>query len=308
MKGIQGGQSAACFIWMLLMFSRVRDSGPFWMVLACVCFSTMGLFVKLGSSHFSTAELVFYRSSIALLIIAGMVLGRERSLRVSRPMLKLHLTRSIIGSLAMMLFFFAIGQLPLPTAITLQNTSPLFLMLISIFWLHSMPKRLQIGVIILGFAGVVILLQPTFASAQWFAGLTGLLAGLGGAVAQYNIRELGKAGEPEWRTVFYFSLVSTLFALIWMLLQWRPLSVWTLNSAGMLVSMGIFATAGQFCLTRAFRKGKTLVVATLSYLSVAITSLYGVVFWNDVLPAFSYLAMGLIALSGVLSSLPSKRD
>lgn len=290
------------------MYSRLRDSGPFWMVLACFCFSTMGLFVKLGSSHFSTAELVFYRSIIALLIIAVLVIGQARSLRVGPVMLKLHLTRSIIGSLAMMLFFFTIGQLPLPTAITLQNTSPLFLMLISIFWLRSMPQRLQIGVIILGFAGVVILLRPTFASAQWFAGLTGLLAGLGGAVAQYNIRELGKAGEPEWRTVFYFSLVSTLFAMIWMLLQWQPLSAWTVDSAGMLVGMGVFATGGQFCLTRAFRKGKSLVVATLSYLSVAITSIYGVIFWDDVLPASSYLAMSLIALSGVLSSWPSRRN
>lgn len=285
------------------MFARLRDSGPVWMVLACFFFSTMGLFVKLGSREFSTPELVFYRSAAALLVVASIIWSQKKSLRVSRSMLNLHLTRSIIGSFAMLLFFYAIAHLPLPTAITLQNTSPLFLMLISIFWLRIPPRWMQVFSISLGFLGVVMLLRPTLSESLWLAGLTGLLAGLGAALAQYNIRELGKAGEPEWRIVFYFSLVSTLFGLVWMLFQFHAPTRLTLENIALLVGMGLFATAGQFCLTRAFRTGKTLVVASLSYLSVAITALYGVVFWGDVLPLLSYAAMLLITAAGLLSSL-----
>lgn len=77
-----------------------------------------------------------------------------------------------------MLFFHAIAHLPLPTAITLQNTSPLFLMLIGILWLHMMPGRSQALAIGLGFVGVVLLLRPTLASEQWVVGMLGLLSGL----------------------------------------------------------------------------------------------------------------------------------
>lgn len=72
------------------MRARLRDSGPLWMVLACLCFSTMGLFVKLGSQEFSTPELVLYRSLVALLLMGALALPRGRTLRVPRPMLRLH--------------------------------------------------------------------------------------------------------------------------------------------------------------------------------------------------------------------------
>ena len=290
------------------MLARLRDSGPLWMVLACLCFSTMGLFVKLGSQEFSTPELVLYRSLVALLLMGALALPRGRTLRVPRPMLRLHLTRSVLGSCSMLLFFYAIAHLPLPTAITLQNTSPLFLMLIGILWLHMMPGRSQALAIGLGFVGVVLLLRPTLASEQWVVGMLGLLSGLAAAAAQYNIHELGKAGEPEWRIVFYFSLVSGLFALVWMLLRFQLPAPLTLKNMALLLGLALFATAGQYCLTRAFRKGKSLVVASLSYLTVAITSLYGVIFWGDVLPLTSYAAMGLIALAGVLSSWRGSRS
>ncbi len=284
------------------MLACLRGAGPFWMVLACLSFSTMGLFVKLGSQEFSTPELVFYRSLLALLLVGSLTLPRGKSLRVPRPMLRLHMTRSVIGSFSMLLFFHAIANLPLPTAITLQNTSPLFLMLISIFWLRKMPRRAQAISIAIGFVGVVLLMRPTLSGDQWLTGMLGLMTGFTTAIAQYNIHELGKAGEPEWRTVFYFSLVSMIFALVWMLLRFQPPTPLTLENAALLLGMGSFATAGQYCVTRAFSAGSSLVVASLSYLSVAITSLYGVIFWGDVLPGVSYVAMMLIAVSGVLSS------
>ena len=58
------------------MLARLRDSGPLWMVLACLCFSTMGLFVKLGSQVFSTPELILYRSLVALLLMSVLALPR----------------------------------------------------------------------------------------------------------------------------------------------------------------------------------------------------------------------------------------
>ena len=63
-----------------------------------------------------------------------------------------------------------------------------------------------------GFVGVVALLNPTLHSDQLLDGMIGLVSGVLAAIAMINVRSLGRIGEPEWRVVFYFSLVSTVGA------------------------------------------------------------------------------------------------
>ena len=102
-----------------------------WMIVAGVLFSLMGAFVKLGSVYFSSAELVFYRSLIGLLVIYLIIKTQQKSL--ATPYWKMHVWRGVSGFIALMFFFTAISQLPLATAITLNYTSPLFLALLITF-------------------------------------------------------------------------------------------------------------------------------------------------------------------------------
>jgi drug/metabolite transporter (DMT)-like permease len=292
-----------------MMLKRIYSSGPFWMVVATLCFAMMGVFVKLGSRDFSTGELVFYRSLVALVMIyvSVRVQGRGRSLKVPPTLLRLHLTRSIVGTSSMLLLFYAIAHLPLPTAVTLNNTSSIFLMLISVLWLGQRPGRMQIVAILLGFVGVVLLLRPSFSGSQWLACLIALTSAFGGAIALYNVRELGKAGEPEWRTVFYFSVAGIGVALIWMLFEQRPLAKITFENIAYLLGMAVCATGGQLCLTRAYQRGRSLVVASLNYLNVMFSSLFGVLIWSDSLPLLSYVAMSLIVAGGIVGAAAGMR-
>lgn len=276
---------------------RLRHSGPFWMLAASLLFACMGVFVKLGASQFSTAELVFYRCLVGFLVIGAVVLARGGSLRT--PLLGKHLSRGVAGTLALALYFYAIAHLPLATAVTLNYTSPLFLALLTTFWLHERPSRKLLAALGLGFVGVVLLLQPTFSREQWLAGLLGLASGFGAGVAYLNVRMLGEAGEPEWRTVFYFSLIATVAAGIGMLFdRFSPLR-W--DNIGVLLGMGACATAAQLAMTRAYRMGRTLVVASLAYVTVLCSSLFGMLLFGDVLGLDSWLAMSLIIASGVLT-------
>lgn len=290
------------------MFSRLRDSGPFWMVVSCFSFSTMGVFVKLGSSSFTTAELMFYRALIALLILLAIVRPNKQALQVTGPILRRHFLRSMCGAISMMMGTYATAHLPLPTAVTLQNTAPLFLMLMIAILHRMLPQRMQAFSIALGFCGVILLLRPTLSSDSWFAGAMGLLSGLFTAGSMFNIRELGKYGEPEWRTVFYFLLTSTVMSGIWIMIQPYAMAPLNWTNFGLVLAMGIGASAGQMTITRAYSKGKSMVVASLSYLIVAFTSFYGMLIWNDKLPPLSYVAMVLIAGAGILSALRVGRN
>ncbi len=290
------------------MLSRLRNSGPFWMVVSCFSFSTMGVFVKLGSGSFSTAELMFYRALLAMIVLLAVVRPHPKQLLVSGQIFKLHFSRSMCGAISMMAATYAMAHLPLPTAVTLQNTAPLFLMLLFALIYRILPQRIQGISIVLGFTGVVLLLRPTLTSDTWFAGTMGLLSGLFTAGSMFNMRELGKVGEPEWRTVFFFLATSTVVSGIWILIQPYAMAPLNWTNIGIIFAMGVGASAGQMTITRAYSKGKSMVVASLQYLTVAFTSIYGVLIWNNQLPLLSYGAMALIASAGILSALRSGRN
>ncbi|WP_273428974.1 DMT family transporter [Chitinibacter tainanensis] len=281
------------------LIERCKQSGPFWMVLAGLSFAIMGVFVKLGSAQFSTAELVFYRCAAGLLGIAAVVLPQGQTLKVAGPQLRLHLTRSISGFLALMLYFYAIGHLPLATAVTLNYTSPIFFVLVLSLHRRAWPQWQQAASVGLGFLGVTLLLQPTLNSRAWLAGLMGLGSGMLASIAYLGVSELGKSGEPEWRTVFYFSLVSTVGAGAWMLLQSQPLHLPNWHEAGILLAMGIAATLAQLAMTRAYRKGRSLVVVSLAYLTVVFSTLFTWLWWGEAGNGLSLLGMLIIVLAGI---------
>ncbi|MHB1232940.1 MAG: DMT family transporter [Burkholderiales bacterium] len=274
-----------------------------WMIVAGGLFGLMGVFVKLGSAYFSSAELVFYRSLIGLIVIYGMVRARKRSL--ATPHIATHMWRSLSGLIALMLFFYAIGMLPLATAITLNYTSPLFLALLLTFVSKEKPHWWLIGALLIGFAGVVLLLRPNLHSAQLTAGLLGLASGFFAGIAYLNVKQLGQQGEPEWRVVFYFTLVCTLGAGAWMLIHTFHAITWA--SVPILLGLGTTATLAQLAMTRAYHTGTTLVVGSLAYTTVIFASLFGMLLWGEWLPALSWLGVGLIVLSGILSVLWTQR-
>jgi drug/metabolite transporter (DMT)-like permease len=265
------------------------------MLVASFLFACMGAFVKLGAAYFSTAELVFYRCFVGLVVVGGVVVVQGGSL--ASPVLGKQFTRAIAGTVSLMMYFYAIARLPLATAVTLNYTSPLFLALLTTLWLRERPSAKLLLSVALGFIGVMVLLHPTFQRDQWLAGLVGLASGFGAGVAYLNVRMLGDAGEPEWRTVFYFSLIATLAGAAWMLfghfspVTWR--NIW------IIVGMGACATGAQLAMTRAYRKGRTLVVASLAYTTVMGSSLFGLAIWGDQPGWQGWLAMLLIMASGV---------
>jgi drug/metabolite transporter (DMT)-like permease len=272
-----------------------------WMLIASFLFAVMGVLVKLASGHFSSPELVFYRSLFGLLsIYIFIVLGTRQWLAPLRTkLLTSHVKRSLSGFLALVMFFYAIAHLPLATAITLNYTAPLFLAAITAWWFKEQHGKGLVAALLLGFVGVAVLLQPGWQDQDIFAGAIGLASGLFAAVAYLNVRTLGRQGEPEWRVVFYFTLIATLGAALWMLTAGfarpRPQD-WPL-----LLAMGLTATLAQLAMTRAYRLGNTLTVGTLAYSNVAFSAGYGVLLFGDRLPLSAWIGMALIVLAGLVS-------
>lgn len=268
-----------------------------WMLVASLLFACMGVCVKFAAATYSAVEITFYRSFISLVLMCCLV--RWRGVALATPYWLLQTSRGMIGFAGLLAYFYAVTQLPLATAVTLNYTSAIFLA----FYLALAGLRFKlrmVGALILGLCGVGLLLRPTLGDDQMVPGLIGLGSGMLAGMAYYNVRELGARGEPEMRTVFYFSLVSSLCAGIWLLFS--ELHAVNLKNGLILLGVGGFATVAQLAMTRAYTRGKTLMSAALAYSTVIFSSLFGMFFWGEILDLTAWSAIGLIVLSGVAAT------
>jgi len=276
-----------------------------WMLLAAVLFATMGVCVKFASEHFHALDIVFYRGLVGVVVL-GLVMKQQRvALRSPVPMM--HFWRSLVGVVSLVGWFYSIGQLPLATAVTLNYTSSVWIatfllggaVLFNQRSLSSSQTPLMFT-IVLGFVGVALVLRPTLSAGQLVGGVVGLLSGMFAALAYLQVASLARTGEPDSRTVWYFSLGSVLAGGLGMLLLGG--TAWSGWHALWLLPIGLLALGGQLCMTRAYASGATLVVANLQYTGIVFASLYGVWIFGDRIDALAVLGIGLIIVSGVVAT------
>ncbi len=282
-----------------------------WMVLSAFVFSTMAVCVKFAAVHFNNAELVFYRGVIGVVFMA--IFARMRGTSLVTRVLPTHIWRSIVGVLALSSWFYAIAHLPLATAMTLNYMSSVwiaaFLVGGSLMFARA-GERIQsqgplVAAILASFAGVVMLLRPTIAQNQAFAGLIGLLSGLAAAFAYMQVMVLARLGEPEARTVFYFAVGSTLAGAMGMAIL--GLSTWNWQHALWLLPIGLLASFGQLCMTKAYsmstNHGGTLRMANLQYSGIVFSALFGLVLFGDLIPLLGWAGMALIVISAIAATM-----
>jgi len=280
-----------------------------WMLLGAAFFATMGVCVKFGSEHFNSAELVFYRGVVGLVFLTILAKQQKVSLRTQYP--GMHLWRSAIGVSSLSAWFYAIAHLPLATAMTLNYMSSVWIAAFIVggslvnwnpqdgrsAWSQG-PLAMSV---IAGFVGVVMMLRPTVEQNQIFAGLIGLMSGFGAAFAYMQVMALGRLGEPASRTVFYFAIGTAVAGLIGMC--FAGVSQWNWQHAVWLLPVGVFASLGQLCMTRAYSQGATLVVANLQYSGIVFAALYSLLLFGDDIPLIGWAGMALIVVSGMAATL-----
>lgn len=266
-----------------------------WMLLATFSFSIMGLCVKLNSTSFNEYELVFYRSFVSLIILV--VLMKKNDIAIKTKYVWFHFLRSFIGFLSLLLFFYAITKLPLSTSMTLNYTSPIFLGLMIPLLMKQKFNSSSLFLLLIGFLGIVFILKPVF-NHNWFAGLMGVLSGFGAAIAYIMVAKLGQLKEPDLRTVYFFTLISSVLSFCLMLKEdINPISFDI--SLIYLLLLGVSATIAQIAITRAYREGKTLNNAAYSYMTVIFSVGWGIWIFQESLDWLTMVGILLIFLAGV---------
>ncbi len=278
-----------------------------WMIAASFIFALMGVCVKFASAHYSATELVCYRGIVSSAFV--WIWARSSGITLGTRLPGMHAWRSFIGVVSLGGWFYAIGHLPLATAMTLNYMSSVCVaaFVVGGAMLYSKGQRQGplLATVLAGFGGVVMVLRPALEQNQLWAGLVGLLSGMAAALAYLQVTALSREGEPEARVVFYFAVASALLGAVGIAVQGA--SSWQWPQALWVLPIGILASLGQLCMTRAYASGATLTVASLQYSGIVFGALASLVVFNDQLPPIAWAGMAVIIASGIAATVLRRR-
>ena len=280
----------------------------FWALGAALFFSVMAAFVKLCSDQLGSLEIVFYRSLIGVISISFYVYSHHLSLKTDHFVG--HLRRSILGTLSICLWFYTLGKMNFGTNMTLTYTTPLFMaanFVILAKMRHKPAPWLMVLSILVGFAGVTTVLQPSLDSDQLIPALVCLLVAFIDLITYWQMKELGRLQEPSWRIVFYFTCFGTVTGLLGSYIFEDGMHIPDMTSLIGIVGMGICATLGQLCTTKSYAYGNMLLSSALGFSAIPISALISYFVFGEATTAIGLVGMSLIIGAGIGASFTTKR-
>ncbi|MCF7984261.1 MAG: DMT family transporter [Thiohalocapsa sp.] len=279
---------------------RAFALGALFIVVGELCFATMGVAIRFVSTELPNEMIVFGRNLLGLALLTPWLLQRGVG-SLTTGVAGLHLLRGVAGVAAMYCFFFAIAEMPLAEAMLLKLTAPIFIPLIAVLWLHERVTPMLWLALGVGFAGVLIILDPDLHGGTAFVSpvaLIGLLGGALAALAKVTVRRLSRS-EPATRIVFYFALIACAVSSVPLVWAWQTPSAAALL---LLLAVAVSATLGQLALTRGLTLAPASRMGAFGYFAVVFGAGYGWLIWDESITLAVALGTLLIAVAGLLAS------
>jgi len=258
------------------------------MLASTMAFGLMAVCIRLSSATVETTEVAFFRNAFGMLALLPMVLGRGKPLPRTRHVGRYFL-RTAIGLASMLCGFWAIGHLPLSQAVSLSYSTPLFVTIAAVLWLHE-PVRLRRWLAVAaGFIGVLVILRP--GSSSFSPGLlVAVAAAVISAVVAIQIKQLSRLDPPD-TVVFYTYAFWVPMSLVPALFQWT----WPQGLAWVwLACTGVFGTLGQLFWTRALKLGEVSALQPISFMQLPVVIFFGWLLFGERLDRWTALGAAII--------------
>ena len=257
--------------------------------------STAVAATKYASGHASTSVIVTVQYLVCTLLCLPRILRPGLSnLHTNRA--GLHLLRGVAGVGGFYLFYAAVENIPLVDAMLLRQAAPLIVPLLLWAWARERVNRSAWLPLIIGFAGIAVILRPTFEGlSSWHA--AGLVSALALAISMVATNKLGST-EPASRILFYYCALSLACVAPFSIGGFGGLT--SLDWLAMLyVGISIYLTLELY--TRAYAMAPTASIAPINYFAVVLTGFWGWLFWDQVPDLWSLLGSVMVIAGGLLT-------
>ncbi len=270
------------------------------LILASFFFSLMTVCVKKIDIRIPIYELVFFRSLLSLLITSLII--KKRNLNpwgVNKPLLVL---RGLLGTTALVCIFYAIRNMPLNIATVIQYTYPIFISIFAGILINEKITKNIIIASIIGWMGILIILNPSQLSnlrieLNNLAVLIAFFGAIATALAYITVKKLSLT-EDIFIIIKYFPLISVITLSPIVFINWVTPN---LTELIWIIGIGLFTQAGQTFLTIGIKKLQTSEAATINYLQVFFGSLWGVLFFEELIN-INFIIGSLLVLLGTIIS------
>jgi drug/metabolite transporter (DMT)-like permease len=264
------------------------------MAVSALGFCSMAVFVKRLSPQLPGFELVFFRSLINLVLVLAWMRGQIRSVKPSGVLFG----RGVAGFIGIVCLFYSVSHLPLPVAMLMSWSSPIFVLIFSRVFLKERVARRSLLWIVGVFLGLDLLLGRVETDAAVLFDFLPILIGLTGAccagLAYVAVRAASQRQISSSTIVLYLAGVSTILSLPLALADFKIPSG---NQWTELFALGCLATVGQVAMTRAYRYARAGVVSTMGLLNAVFSSLFGWMLFGETLGAWQWVGLSIMTLS-----------
>ena len=278
--------------------------GIFCIIIAGFGFALMSLFVKL-SGDLPSMQKGFFRNIIAVFISSIPLIKHWRVINIPRNNTGwlVLISRSVFGTIGLVLNFYAISHISLADSSIIQKLSPFIIIILSYIFFKEEMTRFQVFAIIIAFIGITLIIKPSGNNIISMGALAALLGALCAGIAYTCVRYLGTHNISGEFIIFFFSSLSSLMLLPYLILDYRTMTYYQLS---MLLLAGISATIGQYGVTFAYKFAAAKNISVVDYSQVLFSGIVGYMFFGE-FPDFQSLIGYIIVISvGIVLVLRSK--
>lgn len=266
-----------------------KTKAVLYMLVSALGFAFMGAMVKLAG-NLPVMEKVFFRNFISLFVAFGLLKKTTGPMLGKKENQKYLLARALLGLIGIFFYFYSIDHLVLADSAMLNKLSPFFITLFAIIFLKEELTSMKVASMVIVFFGALMVIKP-----QWNLSIVPALAGFLSAAfagAAYTLVRYLKDRENPSTIVFYFSLISVLGCLPFMIVQFvMPTKMQFLY----LILTGVFASIAQFALTYSYKYAPASEVAIYNYVNIVFSAIIGFFIWDEVPDKLSILG-GVVIL------------
>ena len=280
---------------------KFNSLNKFNLVFASFFFSLMTFCVKNIDERIPIYELVLFRSLLSLMITFFII--KLKNINPLGNNKKLLILRGVLGTLALICIFYAIRNMPLSISTVIQYTYPIFISIFAGIFINEKITRNIIFALIIGWIGIFVILKPSQLSnisveIEKISISIAFLGAIFTALAYVTVKKLSFT-EDIYVIIEYFPLVSFITLLPVVLINWVTPN-W--NELVWIIGIGVFTQFGQTFLTIGLKNLPASEASTINYLQVLFGSIWGVLFFSEIINIKFFLGALLVLLGTIISS------
>jgi drug/metabolite transporter (DMT)-like permease len=276
-----------------------------WMGGALISFTCVAIAGREASRVLDTWQLMAWRGSfsVILVLLAALLLGRTRASLATRQ-IGLHGARSVVHFGAQFSWLHALPLIPLAQLFALEFTSPLWVALLAPFILGERLTMWRVIAALIGFAGAMIVVQPSAAMTIGRGEAFALVAAVGFAFSMIGTKMLTRQ-DDSFKILFYMIMVQGVMALG--VIAWRGLTVPPLDTILWTFAIAVAGLTAHFSLAQAFQRADAIVVAPMDFLRLQLVALVGVFLYNETLNPWILTGGAVVVVANLLNMWAERR-